>query len=362
VLAQIGLLQIDSVNVLVRSHYLPLFSRLGPYPSTMLETLSWGSAPKRELFEYWGHMASLLPIGLHPILRWRMEDAERMEWGHGDIASLRQRRPNFVQSVLKEVAQRGPISARELSDGGSRRGPWWGWSDGKMAMEYLFAAGRVGTAARRGFERIYDLPERIIPAHILSAPTPSREEAHRALISIAARALGVATEKDLCDYFRLARKPGRKCIEELVEGGELLPVAVEGWGQPAYLERHARTPRKIDGCALLSPFDSLIWERARTERVFGFRYRIEIYTPSAHRKHGYYVLPFIVGDRLVARVDLKADRGANTLQVLAAHAEPEVDMSRVAEAMMREVRALASWQGLERVTVTRRGNLARKLR
>jgi uncharacterized protein len=362
VLAQIGLLQIDSVNVLVRSHYLPLFSRLGPYPSSILENVSWGSAPKRELFEYWGHMASLLPHDLHRLLRWRMQDAEQMLWHHGGIVALNQRRPGFLRAVLEEVAARGPLSARELTDGGPRRGKWWGWSDGKIAMEHLFAIGRVGTAGRRGFERIYDLPERIMPARVLDAPTPSREEAHRELMRIAARALGVATARDLCDYFRIALVPGRKCIEELVEACELIPVAVEGWGQPAYLERDARVPRKVDGCAVLSPFDSLVWERARTERVFGFHYRIEIYTPSAHRKHGYYVLPFLLGDRLVARVDLKADRASSTLQVIAAHAEAEVDRSEVGEAMMGEMRAMASWLGLERLTIARRGNLARNLR
>jgi uncharacterized protein YcaQ len=220
----------------------------------------------------------------------------------------------------------------------------------------------VTTAHRRGFERVYDLPDRVLPAHILSAPTPSREDAQRTLLSTASRALGVATEKDLCDYFRVALIPGRRRIRELVDEGELLPIEVEGWAQPAFVHRDASSPRKIDACALLTPFDSLVWERARTERIFGFRYRIEIYTPSARRTHGYYVLPFLLGDQLVARVDLKADRVTRTLQLLAAHAEPGANIPRVARALKRELNDLASWLRLERVAVTRRGNLSRSLK
>ena len=362
VLAQIGLLQIDSVNVLVRSHYLPLFSRLGPYATTLLESASWGPARKRELFEYWGHAASLMPIKLHPLLRWRMDEVQQSERDHVRIAKLERRRPRFVNSVLQEVRDRGPISARELSNAGPRRGPWWGWSDGKLAMEWLFDTGRVTTAHRRGFERVYDLPDRVLPAHILSAPTPSREDAQRSLLSTASRALGVATEKDLCDYFRVALIPGRRRIRELVEEGKLLPLEVEGWAQPAFVHRDASSPREIDACALLTPFDSLVWERARTERLFGFRYRIEIYTPSARRTHGYYVLPFLLGDQLVARVDLKADRVTGTLQLLAAHAEPGANIPRVARALKRELNDLASWLGLERIRVARRGSLSRSLK
>jgi uncharacterized protein len=362
VLARIGVLQIDSVNVLVRSHYMPLFSRLGPYASHLLDTASYGSLPTRTLFEYWGHMASLLPLQFHPLLRWRMAAAERMEWGYGAVARLLRRRPAFARAVLQEVAERGPISAGELSDGGSSQGGWWGWSDGKTALEWLFAAGRVSIASRRGFERLYDLPERVLPPELLALPTPSPEDAQRALLGIAARALGVATEGDLCDYFRIGRVPGKRRISELVESGALIPVEVEGWSKPAFVEPQTRSPQTLHAQALLSPFDSLIWERSRTERMFGFRYRIEIYTPSAQRTHGYYVLPFLLGDRLVARLDLKSDRAARTLRVLAAHAEPAVRISDVAEALTSELRALASWLGLERVTVRRRGNLASKLR
>jgi uncharacterized protein len=362
VLGQVGLLQIDSVNVLVRAHYMPLFSRLGPYPTTLLETAAYGPMRRRQLFEYWGRMASLLPVELHPLMRWRMEDAGRSEWWHRRFAKLNRRRPGFRHEVLAEVAARGPISARDLIDGGPRRGPWWGWSDGKIALEGLFFAGQVAVAARRGFERLYDLPERVIPARVLAVPTPGREDAQRELLKIAARAMGVASAKDLCAYFRISRETGDARIAELVEQRELIPVEVEGWTQQAFVARDARSPRKVDACALLTPFDSLIWERERTERIFGFRYRIEIYTPSEKRTHGYYVLPFLLGDRMVARVDLKADRAAKTLAVLAAHAEPGVKVAQVGEALMRELQAMAAWLGLERIRVTRRGNLSRSLK
>jgi uncharacterized protein YcaQ len=363
VIAQIGLLQIDSVNVLVRSHYMPLFSRLGAYAPEMLDT-SWLGAPaSRELFEYWGHMASLMPFEMHPLLRWRMAAAAE---DHKDsdtrVGTLERRRPGFMNAALDEIRERGALSAREISGAGASKGGWWGWSDGKRAVEALFAAGKLAAAGRRGFERLYDVPERVIPARILAMPTPAIEDAQRALMQIAARALGVGTEKDLCDYFRIRIGAGRPRIKELVDAGELIPVTVEGWPQPAYVARDAKSPRKLDARALLSPFDSLVWERARTERISGFRYRIEIYTPSANRKYGYYVLPFLLGDRLVARVDLKSDRATRTLLVQGAHCEPGVRPSAVAEPLMLVLTTMASWLGLEQIKVTRRGDLAKKLR
>ncbi|MGC1191382.1 MAG: winged helix-turn-helix domain-containing protein [Candidatus Binatus sp.] len=363
VIAQIGLLQIDSVNVLVRSHYLPLFSRLGGYAPEILDA-SWIGAPAtRELFEYWGHMASLMPFEMHPLLRWRMAAAaENHKDNDTRVGQLNRSRPGFMQSALDEIRERGALAAREITGAGASRGGWWGWSDGKRAVEALFAAGKLAAAGRRGFERVYDLPERVIPARVLAMPTPAIEDAQRALMRIAASALGVGTEKDLCDYFRIRLTPGKQRITELVETGELIPVGVEGWLEPAYVHREAKSPRKLDARALLSPFDSLIWERARTERIFGFRYRIEIYTPSAKRKYGYYVLPFILGDRLVARIDLKSDRATGTLLVNGAHCEPGVRPSTVAEPLMRELVTMASWLGLERIKVTRRGDLAKKLR
>ena len=360
VIAQIGLLQIDSVNVLVRSHYMPLFSRLGSYAPELLDA-SWLGAPaNRELFEYWGHMASLMPFEMHPLLRWRM--AQAADKNEDIFGRLNRSRPGFMQAALDEIRERGPLAAREITGAGASTGGWWGWSDGKHALEALFAAGRVAAAGRRGFERLYDLPERVIPARVLAMPTPAVEDAQRALMRIAARALGVGTEKDLCDYFRIRIGAGRPRIRELIETGELIPVSVEGWREPVFVARDAKSPRKLDVRALLSPFDSLIWERARTERIFGFRYRIEIYTPSANRKYGYYVLPFLLGDRLVARVDLKSDRATRTLLVQGAHCEPGVRPSAVAEPLMRELVTIASWLGLEQIKVTRRGDLAKKLR
>jgi uncharacterized protein YcaQ len=359
VIAQIGLLQIDSVNVLVRSHYMPLFSRLGDYAPELLDA-SWLGAPaNRELFEYWGHMASLMPFELHPLLRWRM--AQAADKNEDIFGRLNRSRPGFMQAALDEIRERGPLAAREITGAGASRGGWWGWSDGKHALEALFAAGKLAAAGRRGFERLYDLPERVIPTRVLAMPTPAIEDAQRALMRIAARALGVGTEKDLCDYFRIRVGAGRPRIRELVETGELIPVSVEGWREPAFVARDAKSPRKLDARALLSPFDSLIWERARTERIFGFRYRIEIYTPSANRKYGYYVLPFLLNDRLVARVDLKSDRAMRTLLVQGAHCEPGVRPTAVEGPLMRELVTMASWLGLEQIKVTRRGDLAKKL-
>jgi uncharacterized protein YcaQ len=359
VIARIGLLQIDSVNVLVRSHYMPLFSRLGDYAPELLDA-SWLGAPAdRELFEYWGHMASLMPFEMHPLFRWRM--AQAADKNEDIFGRLNRARPGFMRAALDEIRERGPLAAREITGAGASKGGWWGWSDGKHALEALFAAGRVAAAGRRGFERLYNLPERVIPARVLAMPTPAIEDAQRALMRIAARALGVGIEKDLCDYFRIRVGAGRPRIRELVETGELIPVSVEGWREPAFVARDAKSPRKLDARALLSPFDSLIWERARTERIFGFRYRIEIYTPSANRKYGYYVLPFLLNDRLVARVDLKSDRAMRTLLVQGAHCEPGVRPSAVAEPLMRELVTMASWLGLEQIKVTRRGDLAKKL-
>ena len=359
VIAQIGLLQIDSVNVLVRSHYMPLFSRLGDYAPELLDASWLGASADRELFEYWGHMASLMPHEMHPLFRWRMADAA--DKNEDIFGRLNRARPGFMEAALDEIRERGPLAAREITGAGASKGGWWGWSDGKHALEALFAAGRVAAAGRRGFERLYDLPERVIPARVLAMPTPAINDAQRALMRIAARALGVATEKDLCDYFRIRIGPGRPRIRELVETGELIPVSVEGWREPAFVACDAKLPRKLNARALLSPFDSLIWERARTERIFGFRYRVEIYTPSANRKYGYYVLPFLLNDRLVARVDLKSDRATRTLLVQGAHCEPGVRPSAVAGPLMRELETMAPWLGLEQIKVTRRGDLAKKL-
>lgn len=354
---RLGLVQIDSVNVLVRSHYLPLFSRLGAYEPALLDRLAYGGK-RRALFEYWGHEASLIPVDQQPLFRWRMARAERGEGTYGELARFAAERRPYLASVLAEVERRGPMGASELTEAGRGAGGWWGWSDGKRALEFLFWAGLVTTAGRRGFERLYDLPERVLPAAILATPTPDEAEAQRALLRIAARAHGVATERDLRDYHRLDAADARLRIPELVESGDLLPVTVEGWAQPAYLAPDARRPRKSAARALLSPFDSLIWERQRTERLFGVRVRLEIYTPAHKREHGYYVLPFLMDERIAARVDLKADRKAGALLVQAAHAEPGAPPGAVAEALAAELRRLAGWLGLERVTVIGAGDLA----
>jgi uncharacterized protein YcaQ len=343
------LLQIDSVNVLVRAHYMPLFSRLGPYERALLDTAAH-RAKHRRLFEYWGHEASLIRIDLHPLFRWRMERAARGEGTYGGLARFGRERRDFIALVRREIESRGPLSAGELEDGGRGKGSWWGWSDGKRALEWLFWAGEVTTATRRGFERVYDLPERVLPSEIVDAPTPAPEEAQRALLKHAIRALGVASERCLRDYFRIEPADAKARIPELLEAGDLLPVGIEGWDAPVYLDPDYRLPRRVEACALVSPFDPLVWERTRAERLFGFRYRIEIYTPAEKREFGYYCLPFLLGDRLVARVDLKADRAAGRLVVHSVHPEASVAPEEIAPALGEELRQMAGWLGLGAMT------------
>ena len=358
VVDRVGLFQIDSVNVLVRAHYLPAFSRLGRYRTEQLERSAW-YAPRR-LFEYWGHEASLLPVRLHPFLRWRMDRAVDEAWG--GMRRVARDHPDVVARVLDTIRERGPVPASALVEDRPRRsGPWWDWSDVKRACEWLFWSGQITSARRRNFERWYDVPERVLPREVLAAPTPPVDEAQRELVRVAARALGVAAERDLRDYFRLPAHDARARVAELVEAGELLPVEVEGWRLPAYLAACARVPRRVDARALIGPFDSLVWERSRSERLFGFRFRLEIYVPAADRVHGYYVLPFLLGDRLVARVDLKSDRAAGVLRVQAAHAEPHAP-PETAAALLGELRSLAAWLALDGVEVAPRGDLAAALR
>ena len=359
---RLGLLQIDSVNVLVRAHYLPLFSRLGSYDRATLERLAWGGRG-RTMFEYWGHEASLLPLSSQPLMRWRMAGASAGSSGFKTwMSRYGKERRAFIDAVRKQIEDRGPLSAADLTDGGKSAGKWWGWSEGKQALEWLFMAGIVTTSGRRGaFERVYDLTERVIPADVLALPTPDDGEAQRELLRMASRALGVATEYDLRDYFRLPPQDTKARLAELVEAGELLPVKVEDWSHAAYLDPQAHFARKIEARALLVPFDPLVWERDRAERVFGFHYRIEIYTPLAKRQYGYYVLPFLLGDRLVARVDLKADRAASRLLVHAAHAEHGAKPADIVGPLRAELRLMADWLGLETVAITPAGSLGRAL-
>lgn len=360
-IARLGLLQIDSVNVLARAHYLPLFSRLGAYDRADLDRLAWGRRGERALFEFWAHEASLLPLAAHPLFRWRMAQA-RAGHAKGSLNAFGRERAAYIEEVRREIADRGPLAASQLSNAGERRGAWWGWNDGKLAVEWLFFAGIVTTATRRAaFERVYDLTERVLPADVQRLPTPTAEEAQRELLRRSARALGVATEFDLRDYFRLPVADTKARLAELVEAGDLMPVTVEGWQRPAYLDPSAHHPRKIGARALLAPFDPLIWERDRTHRIFDFFYRIGIYTPVAKRTHGYYVLPFLLGDRLVARVDLKADRALSTLLVHAGHLEDGQDPDDVAAPLRDELRLMADWLGLERVLLPCAGALAKAM-
>lgn len=353
---RLGVVQIDSVNVVSRTHYLPAFSRLGAYPRALLEEVAWGK--KRPLFEYWAHEASLLPLSAQPLLRWRMQDARDGVGLWKGVARFRRERADFVEKVLNEIATRGPMSASELEMGHKGDGGWWGWSDAKRAVEGLFWTGELTTATRRGtFERVYGLPETVLPKAITALPTPPRDEAQRELYRIAIRAMGVATAKDLRDYFRMPVEGAKTRLAELLEDGSLMPVTVKGWREQAYLDPAARWARRVDAQALLSPFDNLIWFRERTERMFGVRYRIEIYTPATKRTHGYYVLPFLEGDALTARVDLKSDRKAGVLIVQASHAEPWASAATPVR-LAAELKLMAGWLGLESVRVENRGELA----
>ncbi|MDH5832044.1 crosslink repair DNA glycosylase YcaQ family protein [Luteimonas sp. M1R5S18] len=356
-LARTGVLQIDSVNVLQRAHYMPLYSRMGPYDTALLRRAA-EQAPRR-IVEYWAHVAAFMPVDLWPHMQHRMRHFRERghQWG------AMRHDPKLVASLIDEVRERGPSTARDLDDGLPRAKTHWGWnwSASKKALEYLFATGALAVAGRNSaFERRYDLPERVIPPQVLARPVPADADAHVELVRRASISHGIATEACLRDYYRMHHSQSRPAVAALVDAGELLPARVEGWNRPAFLHRDARMPRRIAARALLSPFDPVVWERERTERLFGFRYRIEIYVPEHLRSHGYYVLPFLLGDRLVARVDLKADRRAGALVVRSAHVEPQAPEATAAE-LAAELRQLAGWLGLSRLRVARRGGLARAL-
>jgi uncharacterized protein YcaQ len=355
---RLGVIQLDSVNVLARSHYLVTFARAGAFEPAALDRLSH-DAP-RSLFEYWGHEASLLPVELQPALRWRMARAKHDAWRH--VRAMAKKRA-LCGKVLAAVAEAGPVRVGALALGAkAKKRGWWEWSDAKSVIEWLFWSGQVTAHSRKQFERLYDLPDRVLPSEIVAAPALDQAAAWRVLVERSARALGVATETDLADYYRLRNADARGAIATLVEDGTLVPATVEGWKKPAFVHRDAPAPRAVSARALLSPFDNLIWERDRTERMFGMRYRIEIYTPAPKRVYGYYVLPFLLGDELVARIDLKADRQAGALRVQAAHLEGKHTAKRVVGPLRAELRAMADWLGLEDVTFTKRGNLSRSLR
>ncbi|WP_434629451.1 YcaQ family DNA glycosylase [Pseudomonas sp. Z1-29] len=346
---RLGVVQIDSVNALVRSHYLPLFSRLGHYNRDLLDQAAWSQGGRRTLFEYWGHEASLMPVAMYPLMRWRMARAARGEGIYQQLARFGREQQDVIHRVLQAVQEQGALGAGSLSTRQEKAGPWWDWSAEKHALEWLFAAGKVTVAGRRGFERLYDLPERVLPESVLRQPQLDEAHAQRALLLHAAQALGVGTEKDLRDYFRLDPADSRARLAELEEAGELLRCQVQGWKQPAWCQPTVKIPRKVAASALLSPFDSLVWERSRTERLFDFRYRLEIYTPVHKRVYGYYVLPFLHNERIAARVDLRAERALGRLAVHAVHEEePGLDEEGM-QALAMNLRRMADWLGLERV-------------
>ncbi len=359
VLGRVNLVQIDSVNVLTRSHELPFLARLGPYPRTALSDWLWSSG---EMFEYWGHEASLIPVELHPLLRWRMN--EDHAWR--GMVKIGQRRPRLVSQVLDAVAEQGPVTLAELEHLGDAikrakpsPGAMWNWSDAKKAVELLFWNGEVSAVREpASFGRHYVLPSKVLPPRVLDAATPTEDDAKKALLMHAARSHGVGSARCLADYHRLNIVDSRRLLAELVADGALRPVAVEGWRQPAFLHPEARLPRWVRASALLSPFDSLVWERSRVEALFGFRYRIEIYVPAAKRVHGYYVLPFLHDGDLVARVDLKADRQASVLRVRGAYAEPTFDPDRSLGVLRDRLVEMADFLGLKDVAVEPRGDLA----
>jgi uncharacterized protein len=371
VLDRLATVQVDSVNVLTRSHELVFFARLGPYDRNALTRWLWSS---REVFEYWGHEASLHPVERHPLFRWRM--AEEHPWA--GVRQAAAATPELVDELLAEVQARGPLSVGEMEtedrslhdlSADVAAGSWWGWGAVKRVLAHLFLTGDVTAIRRPNLERVYLPPDRWLPPDVLGTPTPDKHDAHRALLAVAARALGVGTARDLADYYRLRILTVKPLLEKMVADGELLPARVQGWRQEAYLHPEAHLPRRrLRASALLSPFDSLIWERQRTERLWGFRYRLEIYTPAAKRVHGYYVLPFLLGDELVGRVDLKADRKPGVLRVQAAWSEsgstaPDRDGERLAAELATSLTEMAAWLGLARgVQVQPRGDLAPALR
>src|SRR6478735_2477998 len=361
-LERTGVLQVDSVNVLQRAHYMPLYSRMGPYDVDLLRRAA--EQRPRRVVEYWAHVQAFMPIELWPVMQHRMDDyrAKRGKWG------FVQADDELERSLLAELADRGASTARDLDDGLPRsKDNWgWNWSKTRRVLDYLYTSGQVAIAGRNSqFEIRYDLPERVIPPAVLAQPVPTRADAARELVRRAARSHGVATAQDLRDYYRMEVADTATAVAELVEAGELFPVTVRGWRRPAYLHRDARLPRRVAARALLSPFDPVVWERARTEALFDFHYRIEIYVPAEKRVHGYYVLPFLLGDRIVARVDLKADRrfdrGAGRLVVKAAYAEPGAPAD-TAQELAVELDRLRGWLGLATTTIEPRGDLAPLLR
>jgi len=349
-ISRLGVIQIDSVNVLVRSQELPLFARLGNHDRRAIPK----ATEQQKLFEYWGHEAAHLPVDLHPLFRWKMDAARTGKVTHWGLTSFYEENKAFVKRILKHVEKNGPTTSRELSTRTEKKGTWWDWDEAKVALEYLFLTGELMSRGRGSdFARIYDTTERVLPQRIIDAPTPSEHEARKQLLVRSAVAQGVATASDLADYYRQKLATVKPLIAELVEEGELREVAVDGWTEKAFVYRNAKLPKQLHATALLSPFDSLVWCRPRNERLFDFHYRIEIYTPKEKRKFGYYVLPFMMNGEMVGRVDLKADRAKGILQAHSVHTEKGVKRSVINEALNAELAAMATWLGLEQVQIGR---------
>lgn len=352
VVDHVRLIQLDSVNVFSRAHFMPFFSRLGRYDRDGLDKWLWRSG---EMFEYWGHEASLIPSHQHRLFRWQMERGA----GWNAMTRLQEKEPGYIEDVLDQVRERGPIQTKELDDAGERMGQtMWNWNTGKLALEILFMEGRITCADRPNFTRMYDLPDRVIPREHLNAPDVGREEAQTTLLELAARAMGVATADDLGDYYRIRMPDARPLVDRMAETGELVEVTVEGWGKPGFLHPEAVLPRTARGTALLSPFDNLIWYRPRIERLWDFHYRIEIYVPEPQRVYGYYVLPFLLDGDLVGRVDLKTDRQEGVLRVKGAFAEPDVDRIAVGRALRRELEQVAAWLAMSDIEIVPNGDLS----
>ncbi|MGB3473737.1 MAG: crosslink repair DNA glycosylase YcaQ family protein [Mycobacterium sp.] len=363
-ISRIQVLQLDSVSVAVRAHYAPVFSRLGPYDRTVLDRAAWSHSARspRLLVEYWAHEAALMAVEDWPLLRWRMR-----QWPHGRWGShIVRANPQLVTDVTAAVGELGPVTAGQIEEhlaaasGRAGKGPWWNRSDTKWVAEALFASGVLTTATRVGFARHYDLVENVLPPQVLAVEVDD-DEAIRELVRRAAGALGIATEADLRDYFRLSAAQVKPAIAKLVAAGELESVEVDGWDAAAYLRAGQSIPRTDRGTALLCPFDPLIFFRPRVQRLFDFFYRIEIYTPAPKRQYGYYVWPFLLDGELVGRVDLKADRQQGALHVVGAFAEEGQSRARVAKALVGELRSMASWLGLNQLKVGERGDLAAEL-
>jgi hypothetical protein len=349
-ISRLGVIQIDSVNVLVRSQELPLFARLGNHDRNAIPK----ATEKQKLFEYWGHEAAHLPVDLYPLFRWKMDAARMGRVTHWGLTSFYEENKAFVKRTLKHVEKNGPTTSRELSTRTEKKGTWWDWDEAKVALEYLFLTGQLMSRGRgTDFARMYDTPERVLPERILKAPTPREHDARKQLLVRSAIAQGVATSSDLADYYRQKLATVKPLIAELVEEGELREVAVDGWTEKTFVHRNAKLPKQLHATALLSPFDSLVWCRPRNERLFDFHYRIEIYTPKEKRKFGYYVLPFMMDGQMVGRVDLKADRGNSKLLAHSVHTERGVKRSSINDVLSAELDAMANWLGLEQVQIGR---------